>query len=666
MSQSIVQLVWGMGAPGRWVVIVLVSLAITPIGYTSLALTPAGSTIAVWWPATALGITAVLFARNWRPLAVLLVIVMTVIAVLLAGNSLTIALVGGVVNGCEVWLVVALLTRGRGPVIESVGDVVRFVLTALGGAAVFGILAGVSLWLILGSDPLATLRAALPSHLSADTLLVAIVLVTWKPLSGRVLEAVIQTTALAAVTAFVFWPGQSLPLAFVPFPFLIWGAIRLGLAVAATQIAGVGLLAFVLTLLGGGPFASLGEGPTVTLVLQIFFLTYGISTLVLGAIAAEREVLAQRIEARERQLIGAIESAEIGMLVVQRDAEDEVTVVEVNPAAAALLGVGRSAQHGALRDELRDRVTAVWPEVGGTWRGEWEVADPRQGADSRQLEVFASSMPAVGLHSQLVVQLVDVTARVSTERALASAVSAEHAAVESLRELNARQDRLVATVSHELRTPIASILGFAEELGEGDLAAEERNYVAVIQRNGNRLLHLVNNLLKVAELDNNGGVRKSDPVALTEVINGCVEDLLALARERGVRLAVEGDGATDLITTHPMEIIQVLTNLGSNAIKFTPHGGTVTVATERTDGRVVIRVVDDGIGIPPEELSTVLERFARSSRSGAVVGTGLGLSIVVKLVQLMGGEFRLESDGSSGTVAVVELPVDRRFGLTVA
>ncbi len=185
----------------------------------------------------------------------------------------------------------------------------------------------------------------------------------------------------------------------------------------------------------------------------------------------------------------------------------------------------------------------------------------------------------------------------------------------------------------------------------------------MIQRNAKRLLHLVNNLLKLAELDSGSAAQESTPTPLPDVVSATIQDLEATARAKGVSIGAQSWVLGTLTTTHPFELSQILVNLCSNAIKFTPEQGSVTIDTSIEKRTVVLRVSDTGTGIPPEELQSVLERFTRSSRSGSVAGTGLGLAIVVKLVEALGGDIRLESDGSSGTTAIVRLPIAAEYGM---
>lgn len=656
MKHNLVQRVGALGGVHRTIVIASLVAVIGVVGTLSLQLTTPGSNIAVWWPATGLGIAAALFAGRRKLIVALAIAIVTSVVAHAGGKPVDFAIAGGVINGIEVWSVVTALSLGRGPIIATVRDAGRFLLVALGGGILFGLMAAIVVWLMVGGDFLATFIAAAPSHLSADILLVPIVLVTWTLHRSQLGELAIQTLILFAVICLVFWPGHGLPLGFLPFPFLIWGAKRFGLGVASLQIAAIGILAFVFTVSGGGPFALVAQGTQTATALQIFFVTYGGSTLVLGALTAEREVLVRRIAASERQLRGALASAQIGLLVVERTALG-VRVVETNPALVDLLGLDESKLADDLPRDLVDKLLEIWPMDNGSWSGEWDTAD------SRRLGVFGSTSPGRLGVPLLTVQFVDITVRVAAENALAKALAAEQAAAITLRELNERQDRLVATVSHELRTPIASITGFAEELAEGELSEEQSTYLAVIQRNAKRLLHLVNNLLKLAELDSGSAAQESTPTPLPDVVSATIQDLEATARAKGVSIGAQSWVLGTLTTTHPFELSQILVNLCSNAIKFTPEQGSVTIDTSIEKRTVVLRVSDTGTGIPPEELQSVLERFTRSSRSGSVAGTGLGLAIVVKLVEALGGDIRLESDGSSGTTAIVRLPIAAEYGM---
>ena len=223
------------------------------------------------------------------------------------------------------------------------------------------------------------------------------------------------------------------------------------------------------------------------------------------------------------------------------------------------------------------------------------------------------------------------------------------------RELDRMRDAFVATVSHELRTPLTSISGFLEmmEDEEHELGEAGRQYLEVIRRATERLHALVEDLLLVAQIEARRIELELAPVDLVELASRAVESAQPAAAEKGIAL--------DLVSDHPPAVLadatrlsQVLDNLVSNAVKFTPDGGRVTITVE--PNRLV--VADTGIGVAVEEQKQVFSRFFRASTATqrAIPGTGLGLAICHALVEQHGGSIEFLSEEGAGTQVVVSLP----------
>jgi signal transduction histidine kinase len=227
------------------------------------------------------------------------------------------------------------------------------------------------------------------------------------------------------------------------------------------------------------------------------------------------------------------------------------------------------------------------------------------------------------------------------------------------RELDRMRDAFVATVSHELRTPLTSISGFLEMLEEEEHALGDagRQYLDVIRRATERLHSLVEDLLLVAQIEAHRIELALAPVDLGELVRIAAESARPAAAEKKIML--------DVVTDHPPTVLgdgkrlsQVLDNLVSNAVKFTPEGGTVTV-TVGTNGKGAKLVVSDtGIGVSTEEQRQVFTRFFRASSATrrAIPGTGLGLAICHALVEQHGGSIEFRSREGEGTEVVVTLP----------
>jgi signal transduction histidine kinase len=234
--------------------------------------------------------------------------------------------------------------------------------------------------------------------------------------------------------------------------------------------------------------------------------------------------------------------------------------------------------------------------------------------------------------------------------------------VTSEREAARLQDEFVSLVSHELRTPLTSVLGYLELLTDGTdpLTEEQREYLTVIERNARRQLRLVGDLLLSAQVDAGRFSIAPQHIDLADIVHAAIEAAGPVADAAGVTLAVTA--RTTPLNGDPVRLSQAVDNLVSNAIKFTPSGGTVWVGvTSRGDqgseGADVV-VSDTGIGIPPDELSHLTTRFFRASTATrrAIPGVGLGLSITKAVVDAHGGSLSITSTVGEGTAFTITLP----------
>ena len=228
------------------------------------------------------------------------------------------------------------------------------------------------------------------------------------------------------------------------------------------------------------------------------------------------------------------------------------------------------------------------------------------------------------------------------------------------RELDRLKDDFVATVSHELRTPLTSMMGFLEMLREGEagqLTDEQKRFLAIVYRSSERLQRLVGDLLFVARLDASGLQLQFAPAQLDVMAREVVESSSALARSREIALETDLADVPSVQGDHE-RLVQLIGNLLSNALKFTPAGGTVTVRTFADGDNAVLEVADTGIGIPAGEQDRLFQRFFRSSTATeqAIPGTGLGLVISRAIVEAHGGTIVATSEAGAGTCFRVELP----------
>jgi PAS domain S-box-containing protein len=248
--------------------------------------------------------------------------------------------------------------------------------------------------------------------------------------------------------------------------------------------------------------------------------------------------------------------------------------------------------------------------------------------------------------------------------ARAEAESAQRALAEQnerLRELDRLKDEFISLVSHELRTPLTSIRGYLELLldgGAGELSEEQERFLAVVDRNSKRLMHLVGDLLFLAQIEAGKLALELAEVDLEEVVTESVETAKPLADEKGITLKASLDPLPSMIGDRS-RLAQVLDNLVSNALKFTSTGGSVSVRVASVDSEAVIEVEDNGMGIAAEEQKQLFDRFFRSTEATerAIPGTGLGLTIAKAIVERHEGSIEVESVAGKGTTMRVRLPV---------
>jgi signal transduction histidine kinase len=227
-----------------------------------------------------------------------------------------------------------------------------------------------------------------------------------------------------------------------------------------------------------------------------------------------------------------------------------------------------------------------------------------------------------------------------------------------LLEIDRLKDEFVSTISHELRTPLTSIAGYVELLQEEEDDPEKLGHLAIVGRNSERLLALVTDLLFAARLQYGRLELERSPVDLRSLVEQCVASARPRAHAASVQLDVEVEDVPT-IAGEPAKLAQLLDNLVSNAIKFTPRDGRVSVRLTTHPELIRIEVSDTGIGIPDQERERLFERFfrAQSALDRQIQGSGLGLYISKAIVDAHEGRIGVNSLPGGGTTFIVELPV---------
>ncbi|MBT0994119.1 PAS domain S-box protein [Cellulomonas sp. DKR-3] len=409
----------------------------------------------------------------------------------------------------------------------------------------------------------------------------------------------------------------------------------------------------------------------------------------LDLVRADAEVIASEAEVRRSEydhLVSVIDSA-TEQAIIATDADGIVQVF--NAGAERLLGYAQGAVVGRTRltrlhdhDELVRRYAEAFgrPPRGTGEQLERRLLDavvaPERDAAPRVRDWTYVTKDG----GRLTVRLA-VTRRVEPGGAstgyvvVATDVTAE-------REAAALKDQFVGLVSHELRTPLTAVLGYLELLQDGPdpLTDEQREFLQIVERNARRQLRLVSDLLLTAQVEAGKFAILAEPVQLDDVVRGSVASAGPAAEAAHVTLRTQVEPAR--VVADPTRIAQVVDNLVGNALKFTPPGGTVTVTlrpvtavsdepagavSDEPAGAVSdepagaeLVVADTGIGIPPDEVDRLAERFFRSTtaRRHAVPGVGLGLSITKAVVDAHGGSLEIASVLGEGTTLTVRLPAE--------
>jgi PAS domain S-box-containing protein len=345
-----------------------------------------------------------------------------------------------------------------------------------------------------------------------------------------------------------------------------------------------------------------------------------------ASVALSNAELYQRVAVEREQSVAILANIADGIVAVDRDGD----VVLWNRAAEEITGVPASEAIGRTPVQVLQR--ELESETGGTNR---LVAIPRGGD-----EVWLSLSEAV---------MRDPTGAVAGRIFAFRDISAEHV-VEQMKS------DFVSTVSVELRTPLTSIYGFAQTLLREDVAfgeLERRTFLEFIARESERLTTIVDALLDVARIETGDLSVRIEPTDIAAVVGDVLETAEVVA-SNGHRFVTDLDVDGVAANADPDKLRQVLDQLISNAVKYSPKGGTVTVSARRRDAAIEVAVEDEGIGIPAAERERIFTKFYKP---GGAPGTGLGLFIARGLVREMGGRMWVDSEEGRGSRFAFELPL---------
>jgi PAS domain S-box-containing protein len=365
-------------------------------------------------------------------------------------------------------------------------------------------------------------------------------------------------------------------------------------------------------------------------------------------------------ELRYRRLF---EAARDGILIL-----DAVTlkITDANPFMTELLGYSHAEFLGKELWEIglfsdKKASLAAFKQLQTTGYLRYEDL-PLQATNGKLRDVeFVSNVYEEDSRQVIQCNIRDITARKRAEKERTLLLAAAQSARAEADSANGIKDEFLATLSHELRTPLTSILGWSQLLTDGKLDKQQTaGAIETIARNARAQGRLIDELLDISRIITGKLCLDPRAVRLTPLIQAVVDDVRPGADARSINLQAAFNSDIGPILGDPDRLQQIVWNLLTNAIKFTPKGGDVQVRLERNDSHALIAVNDSGQGIAPELLPHIFERFrqADSSNTRSNGGLGLGLSIVRQLVELHGGTVTAESSGeNAGTTFRVMLPL---------
>lgn len=348
--------------------------------------------------------------------------------------------------------------------------------------------------------------------------------------------------------------------------------------------------------------------------------------------------IAQITEARN-QARAILNSMADGVIALNKNGE----VLFINPVVEEIFGISQLSSHGknilgVVRNFDVERLLKRALKMGKPLTQEIKLINP----EPRVFRLHATPLKGQGTEQGgIVVLLRDITER---------------------KRLEEMRSEFVANVSHELRTPLTSLRGYLETLLDGAVEdpAATRHFLEIMNKETERLTRLVDDLLDLSKIEERRVVHRWQPVALTELIGRVVTMFRPQAQEKSLELLADLPPDLPVVHGDPDMLTQVLINLVDNAVKYTPAGGKVTVRAGAVEGDVRVSVEDTGIGIPPESLPRIFERFYRvdKARSRELGGIGVGLAIVKHIIRAHGGKTYVESAVGKGSTFSFTLPVE--------
>jgi PAS domain S-box-containing protein len=457
----------------------------------------------------------------------------------------------------------------------------------------------------------------------------------------------IALSVAALAISWIFLPAFGSSVFAIFYVAVIISAWRGGLGPGLVAMA-VGLLANILLLIP--PFGHMGLGIQNWLDILLFLIV----SVLLAFITAARERAyraldealheQRRSQARIRAVVDSVADA---LVLVAPDGRFSI----VNRAFEEMLGVPAEDIRDHTLEEVGNLLDRAFPALKGTHA---TIVDAAADQERQFTQVLKQEWPAprdLGLFSTPVFSGEEYLGRLYVFRDITRE-----------REVDRMKTEFVSMVSHELRTPLTSIKGFTDLILDGDAGEvdeEQREYLEIVQKNADRLLGLINDLLDISRIESGRVHLKIEPVSLQEIVSLVVATMQPQLETKDQPLSVEIDPAATQVMGDRDKLVQVLTNLVSNAHKYSPAGRPIRIQVTRQDDFARVAVIDQGFGISAEDQAKLFTRFFRveNSLTREIGGTGLGLNIVKSIVELHGGGISVVSRPGEGSTFAFTVPL---------
>ena len=594
--------------------------------------------------------------------------------------------IGNTLEALAAWFLLKRSKRWRNS-FDSVGDVMTFIVyAAILATLVSATIGSFSVWL---GDPreqggFVALWLTWWMGDGFGALIVSPLILSWSssrrinPKDMPEIASLFVLLVIVVLVVFGGWfpgPVKTYPLAYLCLPCLLWAALRFDQRIVTSVIVLMASVAVWGLKHGYGPFVQPSDN--ISLLLLISFVgTTSLMTLLVAAVTTERknaeteksklgselELQSRRIEDLVQHLPGIVWEAWGKPGTTERRVDFVSSYIEkmlgFTPEEwLATPALWQTVIHPDDRERAAAEAAAIFASgKGGSSRFRLLHRDGHVvWVDVRSIVVCDETGP-VGMRGVTM----DITAAVKAEIERAELLERESNAREQAEEASRLKEEFLATVSHELRTPLNAVVGWSRLLRSGQLDGEGVSHaIEVIERNAAAQRQIIEDLLDVSRIITGKLRINTQPVDLLLIIHAAIDAVRPAAEAKEIRISTHIEAPDSIVRADSERLQQVLWNLLANAVKFTPLAGQVEVYLEQHGSLAVIRIEDNGPGIPAQFLPRIFERFSQADGSSTRKhgGLGLGLAIVRHLVELHGGTVSAANREEGGAVLTVRLPI---------